>query len=366
VKALWLLLLFPSIGISEESMYDWIKERPDSIDWEIPSWDCGRDTVVIDTLRVYLDKPGKDLSFIIIPSLPDSVPPDTVVVPPDTVVVPPDTTVIPPDTTYIVSVEAEDYVDYFDTTPGNSFGPGCGNNDDVDLKFNTDNDSTCIVGLFATGEWLRYDVEIPKSGHYLFEARVSSAVDNSTFQLEIDSVVVTEIAIPRKASWNIFTTIAQDSVFLLQGIRDIRIIRGSNWLDMNWFRFTLGDTTFVPPDTTTVPPDTTGSAPGDTVWAETQLGFIDRLAREAVADSQISYPDFARRDSLYDAGVRWGSPEWFQAGEDILWNYDQWFEWYYEKFWFDPPAEWPSWYWNPPPEYPLRYPIKILDRRDSV
>jgi hypothetical protein len=374
------------------SLYDWIKERPDSADYALlfqNCENCSTNTYTADTLRVYLDTPehelkfrflsGADTTLIVTDTLfiaadtlyiPGDtvfvyVPPDTIFMPPDTIYIPPDTTTVPPDTTvYLIHIEAEDYIDYYDTTPGNAFNDSiCGLIDYVDLKFNTDNDSTCVVGLFAAGEWLRYNLTIPLSGNYLVELRASSALDSAFITLEIDSAAVLDIPIPNTGNWNTHTTIGDVSTFLLKDTYEMRLIRGGNWLDLNWARFTLIDTTYVPPDTTTAPPDTTiGGAPGDTVWAETQLGFINRLAIEAVADSILSPPNFIRRDSLYDAGVEWGSAEWFAAGEDIHWTTNQWFLWYYERMWFDPPPEWPSWYWNPPPEYPLKYPLYIIER----
>ncbi len=77
-----------------------------------------------------------------------------------------------------VRVEAENYragrgVGYYDTTTGNA--GGVYRSDDVDIQRTSDVGGGYNVGWIRSGEWLTYDVTLPRSGTYNIVARVAAA-----------------------------------------------------------------------------------------------------------------------------------------------------------------------------------------------
>ena len=74
-------------------------------------------------------------------------------------------------------VETEDYQDYSDNTSGNAGGEY--RNDDVDLGVSGDVGGGYTVGWTDSGEWLTYNVDIPKDDTYQVVARVASNADST-------------------------------------------------------------------------------------------------------------------------------------------------------------------------------------------
>ncbi|WP_421658239.1 glycosyl hydrolase family 28-related protein [Leptothermofonsia sp. ETS-13] len=77
-----------------------------------------------------------------------------------------------------IRIEAENYrsgrgVGYYDTTTGNT--GGVYRSDDVDVQRTSDVGGGYNVGWIRSGEWLTYDVTLPRSGTYNIVARVAAA-----------------------------------------------------------------------------------------------------------------------------------------------------------------------------------------------
>lgn len=73
--------------------------------------------------------------------------------------------------TPLISIEAEDYTDFFDRSPGNTGGLG-DRNDDVDIGGGS---GRYNIGWIESGEWLTYDLDITQAGRYRFTGSVASA-----------------------------------------------------------------------------------------------------------------------------------------------------------------------------------------------
>ena len=103
------------------------------------------------------------------------------------------------------TIEAEDYDlggegdAYHDVDAGNN-GPASYRTDDVDHEVCSEGGYN--VGWTATGEWLKYTVNVASNGSYTITARVASAVATGAFHIEIGGVDVTgPVAVGSTGGW---------------------------------------------------------------------------------------------------------------------------------------------------------------------
>lgn len=124
-------------------------------------------------------------------------------------------------------IEGEDYTDA-DGAHGSFYTPE-GGHDTLYMDLN--------------GEWAEYaSVNVPQTGDYTVEFRVSSAEGNY-FHLEVDGVNVTSsIKTPDSGGYLKFRTIDR-RINLTAGKHTFKLVKGSPdvWLFVNWMRFTLND-----------------------------------------------------------------------------------------------------------------------------
>ncbi|GAA4274811.1 hypothetical protein GCM10022258_41070 [Aquimarina gracilis] len=93
------------------------------------------------------------------------------------------------------------------------------------------------VGWIDTNDWMVWDVNIPNTGNYTVEYRVSSPNTGRTLQLEkAGGVPVYGILdIPNTGGWQNWTTV-QHTVNLIAGAQQIAIKALSGGLNINWLR----------------------------------------------------------------------------------------------------------------------------------
>jgi hypothetical protein len=145
-----------------------------------------------------------------------------------------------------IRVEAEDFSRYYDTGSTNSLGAY--RSSGVDIKMSSDSDGAYAVGVMKTGEWLEYDVTLPKTGSYTFSARVASAESGRGFHLKADGVDVTGyMAVPNTGPWNTGWATVSKTVNLVAGTRKLRIHVDAQYMDLNYFVLTPLTTTSSAP-----------------------------------------------------------------------------------------------------------------------
>ncbi len=134
-------------------------------------------------------------------------------------------------------IEAEDYVRYHDTTPGNQ-GGGCDTGDDVDKEVTGDSaGGGCNVGWIDAGEWLEYDITVPTAQSFDVVARVASAVTGKRFRLEIDGVDVSgPLAVPA-GGWQAYQDVTVNGIPLSAGDHVVRLYMLTNYLNVNYLEF---------------------------------------------------------------------------------------------------------------------------------
>ncbi len=124
-------------------------------------------------------------------------------------------------------IEAADFdiggpgVAYLDTSSGNA-GGAYRPEDDVDLEWSSL--GGVDVGWIAPGEWLRYSVDVQRSGTYRVQFTVACPVQGGTFHLEMNSVDVTgPLTVPNTGGWQSWQTVSA-IVSLQQGTQSATLV----------------------------------------------------------------------------------------------------------------------------------------------
>lgn len=161
-----------------------------------------------------------------------------------------------------VTVEAEDYITYSDSSPGNN--GGVLRNDDVDLQATEDAGGGYNVGWIEPGEWLAYSVFL-QAGNYDVQARVASVPGGGEYTLSVEGASLDSSFVTSTGGWQTWTslasgavTIPEDGTYTVQ----INIQRGS--FNLNRFDFIPVDSASSPtiaPLPGTVTPPSSGEVP---------------------------------------------------------------------------------------------------------
>jgi hypothetical protein len=146
-------------------------------------------------------------------------------------------------------IQAENYdpggqdAAYHDTTVGNQ--GGAYRHDDVDIK--SIGEGRYAVGWMATGEWLRYTVDVAESGWYDLVLRASTIMDDATIRIEIDGEPFVSVVIPKTRSYADLQEIVVMGRTIEAGQRVIRVIVEREYFDLDWLRFVRSERAGVLP-----------------------------------------------------------------------------------------------------------------------
>jgi len=132
-----------------------------------------------------------------------------------------------------VVFQAENYNNFFDTTPGNS--GGAFRNDAVDIEMSTDSGGGYNVGWIAATEWLVYNnLSIPSSGNYTIRMRVASP-SGATASVDLNggSIQLGNFAIPATGGWQNWTTVSR-TVYINAGTYSLGVFAQTTGWNFNW------------------------------------------------------------------------------------------------------------------------------------
>lgn len=134
-----------------------------------------------------------------------------------------------------ITLQAEDYTGYYDTTAGNTGGRY--RQDNVDIQATTDTGGGHNVGWIASGEWLAYKVSIPSAGRYQVSYRVASLNTQGLIQFEKQGGVPVygQIQVPGTGDWQKWTTISHE-VDLQAGEQYVALAIKSGNFNLNWIK----------------------------------------------------------------------------------------------------------------------------------
>jgi len=155
--------------------------------------------------------------------------------------------------------EGGQFVSYYDTTAGNTYGAY--RSTDVDIEASSDNGGGYDVAKTRQGEWLKYTVNVTTAGTYPVTFRIASAGSGATFHLEVDGVNVTgAISVPNTGGWQTWQTTPPVNVSFTAGQHVLRLaldIQGSAGGVGNYNWLQVGSSSTPPPP----PPPPPGNTP---------------------------------------------------------------------------------------------------------
>lgn len=166
-----------------------------------------------------------------------------------------------------IVLQAEDYTDSYDTTPGNS--GGAYRQDAVDIEPTADTGGGYNVGWISSGEWLAYPVTLPSAGRYQVSYRVASLDTQGLIQLEKQggNPIYGQIQVPITGDWQKWTTLSHE-VDLQAGAQSLALAFRTGNFNLNWISLRK-----VPSDL--------GTYRLQNVWKPSQFIHIENGAPEA-------------------------------------------------------------------------------------
>lgn len=134
-------------------------------------------------------------------------------------------------------IEVEDYLRFYDTTPGNTTGEY--RNDDVDIEKTTDEGGGFNIGYIDAGDWLEFSLDVTAAGTFSIESRVASAQDGGSFLFEIDGKPVADpISVSATGDWQQWTSLTNSLGDLPAGKYALCVQMKSSPFNLNWLKIT--------------------------------------------------------------------------------------------------------------------------------
>ncbi|WP_086932413.1 carbohydrate-binding protein [Agarilytica rhodophyticola] len=130
-------------------------------------------------------------------------------------------------------IEAENYANFFDTTPGNAGGQF--RNDNVDIQSTTDANGGYNIGWIDGNEWLEYPISVTRAGEYRVDTRVASQAGNGMFSIEVDGVTRGDtVAVGDTGGWQNWQTKSTSIGRLSPGNKTLRVQVQAGNFNLNW------------------------------------------------------------------------------------------------------------------------------------
>lgn len=152
-------------------------------------------------------------------------------------------------------LEAEDFVDFFDTTSNNIGGAFR----DTPVDIQSCNDAGCgfNVGWTAAGEYLEYEIDVNNSGNFDAALRLATPNSGRRISVDVDGQNVTgNITVDNTGAWQSYYTETVSLGNLSSGDHTIRVNFEDGGVNFNWVEVNEGGGSSPPPP----PPPPTTSA----------------------------------------------------------------------------------------------------------
>jgi len=135
-----------------------------------------------------------------------------------------------------ITIQAEDYTDYFDTTPADEGGANS-RNTPVDIEVTTDAGGGFSVGYTETGEWLEYAVTLTP-GIYTINTRVASESGGGQYTLSINGNNIGSDSVSGTGGWQTYITQNVNSFTITDGSepQTLRLDVNSGSFNINWLQ----------------------------------------------------------------------------------------------------------------------------------
>lgn len=136
-------------------------------------------------------------------------------------------------------------VGFFDKTTQNQ-GDATIRNDAVDIKSIGVNQYA--VGYFATDEWLKFKVNVPKTTDYKLKIRSATSQPDAKIRVEVNGVKLTTIPIINTGNYTNFQEYEVTGGLISAGEKEIRIYAEKEFMDIDYIRFEEGTVNSTQPD----------------------------------------------------------------------------------------------------------------------
>jgi GH18 family chitinase/aryl-phospho-beta-D-glucosidase BglC (GH1 family) len=137
------------------------------------------------------------------------------------------------------TIQAENYdiggegLAYHDTDSINQ--GGAYRTDGVDIEATTDVGGGYDVGYIASGEWLKYTVNVATTGTYNIGFRTAATSASGVIQMEVDgNIVVGPTSLPNTGGWQNWTTITSSNISLTAGQHIIKLDFTTGGFNLNY------------------------------------------------------------------------------------------------------------------------------------
>lgn len=133
-------------------------------------------------------------------------------------------------------IQAEDYRSYSDSTSEN-IGQAY-RTEGVDIEKTTDVGGGHNVGWIDSGEWLTYDLNVPKEGVYKLVTRIASNFDNDhKIKFSLDGKSVDEAKFNSTGGWQSWQDVAGKEINLSQGNHQLKLDFVGSGFNLNYLDF---------------------------------------------------------------------------------------------------------------------------------
>jgi beta-glucanase (GH16 family) len=186
------------------------------------------------------------------------------------------------------------------------------------------------VGWIDTGDWMDYNVNIPRGGIYQLDYRIASPNATGKVDLKVGAATLATTAIPNTGGWQAWKTVSSQTVSLYSGLQTIRLSASGGGWNINWF--SLNE--LIPSPTPTIPPTITPQPstvtptplPTPTPWPTPthSPGPLLSLGKPATASSFQAGNEVAKGNDG-NSGTRWAAangnfPQWWMVDLGASYN----------------------------------------------
>ena len=133
-------------------------------------------------------------------------------------------------------VQAEDFSDAFDNTPGN-FGNWYDRSSDfpdVDIEFTGDDNGGANIGWVAAGEYLEYEINVTQGSYYAIALRVASIHNQRSVSVFVDNNYVGTINFDGFNNWQLYKTTNAVVTHMTPGTHMLKVQFNSPELNLNY------------------------------------------------------------------------------------------------------------------------------------
>ncbi|MBK8802715.1 MAG: carbohydrate-binding protein [Fibrobacteres bacterium] len=211
-------------------------------------------------------------------------------------------------------LDADNYVRYFENSPGNQ--GGAGKVDDVDKVMTPDQGGGLAIGYADGGEWVEYDVDVAAAGKYDFTARLASAEDLRSIQVKVDGIAVSAPIVATAEDWEVFSDQTVPDISLTAGKHVVQILFVTGRLNFRYLDIVPSE-----PSAPAIPPTVDGvvatvsDASVQLTWQSATGATYYKVLRDGVLLQQVSTTSLTDRSVVYDVAYEYAVVSGNASGE---------------------------------------------------